>query len=98
MKSSYHNMVGNGPRTVQLNCTLLQHFIDIIWTQIHDIYYLVSTRYMLKIQDTTTMVSVHANITLKKFLAFNDEFLDIFQMGSQYVKLVVSTQKLFTYF
>ena len=39
-KSSYHNMVDNGPRTVQLNCTLLQHFIDIIWTQIRDIYYL----------------------------------------------------------
>ena len=83
--SSYHNMVGNGPRTVQLNCTLLQHFIDIIWKQIRDIYYLVSKRYILKIQDTTTMVSVRANITLEKFLAFNDECFDIFQMGSQYV-------------
>ena len=29
MKSPYHNMVGNGPCTVQLNCTL-PHFIDII--------------------------------------------------------------------
>ena len=65
MKSLYHNMVGNRPRTVQVNCTLLQHFIDIIWTQIRDIYYLVSTRYILKIQDTTTMVSVHANIALE---------------------------------
>ena len=73
-KSSYHNMVGNGPRTVQLNCTLLQHFIDIIWTQIRDIYYLVSTRYILKIQDTTTMVGVCANIALEKFLAFSEKF------------------------
>ena len=81
MKSSYHNMVGNGPHTVQLNCTLLQHFIDIIWTQIRDIYYLVSTRYILKIQDTTTMVGVHANITLEKFLAFNDEFFGHFSNG-----------------
>ena len=80
-KSSYHNMVGNRPRTVQVNCTLLQHFIDIIWTQICDIYYLVSTRYILKIQDTTTMVGVHANIALKKFLAFNDEFFGHFSNG-----------------
>ena len=81
MKSSYHNMVGNGPHTVQVNCTLLQHFIDIIWTQICDIYYLVSTRYILKIQDTTTMVGVHANIALEKFLAFNDEFFRHFSNG-----------------
>ena len=74
MKSLYHNMVGNGPHTVQVNCTLLQHFIEIIWTQICDIYYLVSTRYILKIQDTITIVGVHANIALKKFLTFNDEF------------------------
>ena len=74
-------MVGNGPHTVQLNCTLLQHFIDIMWTQIHDIYYLVSTRYILKIQDTTTMVGVHANIALKKFLTFNDEFFRHFSNG-----------------
>ena len=80
-KSSYHNMMGNGPHTVQLNCTLLQHFIDIIWTQIRDIYYLVSTRYILKIQDTTTMVSVHANIALEKFLAFNEEFFGNFSNG-----------------
>ena len=80
-KSSYHNMVGNRLCTVQLNCTLLQHFIDIIWTQIHDTYYLVSTRYILKIQDTTTMVSVRANITLEKFLAFNDEFFGHFSNG-----------------
>ena len=92
-------MVGNGPRTVQLNCTLLQHFIDIIWTQICDIYYLVSTRYILKIQDTTTMVGVRANITLKKFLAFNDEFIGhFFKWEASMFKLVVSTQKLFTYF
>ena len=80
-KSSYHNMVGNEPHTVQLNCTLLQHFIDIIWTQIRDIYYLVSTRYTLKIQDTTTMVSVCANIALEKFLAFNEEFFGNFSNG-----------------
>ena len=81
MKSSYHNMVGNGPRTMQSNCTLLQHFIDIICTQIRDIYYLVSTRYILKVQDTTTMVGVHANIALKKFLAFNEEFFGNFSNG-----------------
>ena len=80
-KSLYHNMVGNGLCTVQLNCTLLQHFIDIIWAQIRDIYYLVSTRYILKIQDTTTMVGVCANIALKKFLAFNEEFFGNFSNG-----------------
>ena len=74
-------MVGNGPRTLQVNCTLLQHFIDIIWTQIRDIYYLVSTRYILKIQDTTTMVGVCANIALEKFLTFNDEFFGHFSNG-----------------
>ena len=74
-------MVGNGPHTVQVNCTLLQHFIDIIWTQIHDIYYLVSTRYILKIQGTTTMVGVHANIALENILAFNDEFFGHFSNG-----------------
>ena len=74
-------MVGNGTHTVQVNCTLLQHYSDIIWTQIHDIYYLVSTRYILKIQDTTTMVSVRANIALENFLTFNDEFFRHFSNG-----------------
>ena len=82
-------MVGNGPRTMQLNCTLLQHFIDIIYTQIHDIYYLVSTRYILKVQDTTTMVGVHANIALEKFLAFNEEFFwKFFKWEASMFKLV----------
>ena len=71
-------MVGNRPHTVQLNCTLLQHFIDIILAQIRNIYHLVSTKYILKIQDTTTMIGVHANIALEKFLTFNNEFFGDF--------------------
>ena len=81
MKSPYHNMVGNGPCTLQLNCTLLPHFSDIILLQICDIYYLVSTKYILKIQDMTTMIGVCANIALEKFLNFNKEFFGHFSNG-----------------
>ena len=61
--------------------TSLQHFIDIILLQILDIYHLVSTEYILKIQDTTTMIGVCANIALEKFLTFNDEFFRQFSNG-----------------
>ena len=74
-------MVGNGPYTVQFFCILLQHFINIILLQICDIYHLVSTKYILKIQDTTTMIGVRANMALEKFLAFNDEFFRQFLNG-----------------
>ena len=81
IKSPYHNMVGNRPCTVKLNCTLLVHFIDILLQQISDIYYLVSTKYILKIQDTTTMIGVCANIASEKFLNFNEEFFGHFSNG-----------------
>ena len=81
MKSPYHSMVGNGPQTEKLNCILLSHFINIILLQIHDIYHLVSAKYILKIKDTTTMICVCANIALEKFLTFNDKFFGHFSNG-----------------
>ena len=60
IKSHYHELV-HGPHTTEFNTALLQHLIDTILEQIHAIYHLVSTKYVLKLQDQTTMVGVHTN-------------------------------------
>ena len=77
-------MMTNSVVQIIVDCNIKEKKKNIIrfrWTQIRDIYYLVSTRYILKIQDTTTMVGVHVNIALEKFLAFNDEFFGHFSNG-----------------
>ena len=56
-KSDYHNIV-NGPRTIEFNCRLLGDLIHNIQKQIREIYYMVSTKYMLHIQDYSMMIGV----------------------------------------
>ena len=55
IKSPYHELV-HGPCTAEFNTALLQHLIDIILEQIRAIYHMVSMKYVLKLQDQTTMV------------------------------------------
>ena len=76
-KSDYHNLV-QGPRTVEFNWHLLQHLIDIIYCQIREIYYMVSSRYVLQIQDYSMMIGVRANKAIEKFLLFDEAFFGDF--------------------
>ena len=73
IKSPYHDLV-HGPHTIWFNAILLPHLIDTVLAQIHDVYHKVSRKYYLRLQDQTTMVEVHANKSLGKFLYFDDCF------------------------
>ena len=42
---------------------------------------MVSTKYVLKLQDNTTMVGVHANKAIESFLNFDDHFFGDFKSG-----------------
>ena len=79
-KSHYHKLV-HGPCTKEFNTALLQHLIDIILEQICAIYHMVSTKYVLKLQDQTTMVGVCANKAIESFLDFDDHFFGDFKLG-----------------
>ena len=80
IKSPYHNLV-HGPHTIWFNARLLPHLIDIVLAQICDIYHMVSRKYYLKLQDKTSMVGVHTNKSLEKFLDFDDHFFGEFRFG-----------------
>ena len=56
-KSEYHDLV-HGPQTIDFNCDLLHNLLDVIFVQIRNIYYMVSTKYALAVQDNTTMVGI----------------------------------------
>ena len=79
-KSDYHNLV-HGPQTIEFNGHLLQHLIDIIYCQVRKIYYMVSSRYVLEIQDCSTMIGVRANKAIEKFLLFNEACFGDFLNG-----------------
>ena len=66
IRSSYHELV-QGPHTIEFNTELLRDLIHTILEQIHAIYYLVSTKYVLKLQDKMTMVGVRANKAIESF-------------------------------
>ena len=68
----------HGPHTIRFNTSLLQHLINIVFTQICDIYHMVSRKYYLKLQNDTSMVGVHANKSLEKLLYFDDLFFGEF--------------------
>ena len=42
---------------------------------------MVSTKYVLKLQDQTTMVGVNANKAIESFLNFDDRFFGDFKFG-----------------
>ena len=42
---------------------------------------MVSMKYVLKLQDQTTMVGVHANKAVESFLNFDDGFFGNFKFG-----------------
>ena len=79
-KSDYHNIV-HGPQTVEFNWHFLQHIIDIIYSQIREIYHMVSSRYILQIQDYSTMIGIRANKEIEKFLLFDEAFFGDFSNG-----------------
>ena len=66
IRSSYHKLV-HGPCTIEFNTELLQDLIHAILEQICAIYHMVSTKYVLKLQNQTTMVGVHAKKAIKSF-------------------------------
>ena len=80
VKSQYHDIV-HGPRTMQFNTSLLQHLINIIFAQICNVYHMVSRKYYLKLQNDTSMVGLHANKAIEKFLDFDDRFFGEFSSG-----------------
>ena len=80
IKSTYHKLV-HGPCTIEFNTALLQHLINTILEQIHVIYNMVSTKYVLNLQDRTAMVGVHANKVIESFLNFDDCFFGEFKSG-----------------
>ena len=69
------------PHTIEFNARLLPHLINIVLAQIHDIYHMVSRKYYLRLQDQTSMVRVHANKSLEKFIDFDNCFSGEFQFG-----------------
>ena len=79
-RSNYHELV-HGPRTIEFNTALLQHLINTILEQIHTIYNMVSMKYVLKLQDQTTMVGVCFNKAIESFLTFDDRFFGDFKYG-----------------
>ena len=80
IKSRYHMLV-HGPCTTEFNTALFQHLINTILEQIHAIYYMVSMKYVLKLQDQMTMVGVHTNKAIESFLNFDGCFFGDFKCG-----------------
>ena len=80
IRSNYHELV-HGPQTIELNTALLQHLIHTILEQIRSIYHMVSTKYVLKLQDQMTMAGVHCNKAIESFLTFDDRFFGDFKYG-----------------
>ena len=56
-KSEYHDLV-HGPQTIGFNCDLLHNLLDVLFVQIGNIYHMVLTKYVLAVQDNTTMVGI----------------------------------------
>ena len=80
IKSTYHELI-HRPCTIEFYTALLQHLIDTILEQIHAVYHMVSTKYVLKLQDRMTMVGVCANKAIESFLNFDDCFFGDFKSG-----------------
>ena len=76
----YHKLV-HGPRTIEFNTALMPHLIHTILQQIRSIYHMVSTKYVQKLQDQTTMVGVRCNKAIESFLTFYDRFYGHFKNG-----------------
>ena len=80
IKSNYHEFV-HRPQTIEFNTALLQHLINTVLEQIHSMYHMVSTKYVLKLQDQMTMVGVCCNKAIESFLTFDDHFFGDFKYG-----------------
>ena len=78
---SHNHKLAHGPCTTEFSTALLWHLIDTILEQIHAIYHMVSTKYVLKLQDQMTVVGVCANKAIESFLNFDDHFFGDFKCG-----------------